>query len=245
MSRHDGHDAFLAALYDPQMQVPHGLTHPKSGDAKSRFAIYRNNVIYGLMQNLRDGFPLLLELLGDATFDELAAAYARAHPPRSPLMFAYGAGLPDFIDAFTPLAELPYAGDVARLDLAMRRASQAGDHVAIAADILSKTENAGARLNLAPTLTLLRSDWPIHELYLFLNEAIATPPDMRVAQDLLIYRRQSGGVSLELLPAGGVAFLAALQNHQPVVDAAHGHDAALVTDMLTRLYLAGLITKMD
>lgn len=239
------HNAFMAALYDPQAAVPHGLAHPQSGDAKSRFAIYRNNVVYGLMQNLRDGFPLLLDLLGDAAFDELAAAYARAHPPRDPLMYAYGAGLPDFIAAFAPLAELPYAGDVARLDLAMRRAAQAGDHVPIAADALSETQTAALRLSLAPCLTLLCSDWPVHELYLFLNEAITTPPDMRVAQDLLIYRQQSGGVSLELLPAGGAAFLAALQNHQPVADAAHGHDAALVTDMLTRLYLAGLITQMD
>lgn len=41
--------AFMAALFDPQGDVPDGLHHPQGGAAQARFAVYRNNVIYGLM----------------------------------------------------------------------------------------------------------------------------------------------------------------------------------------------------
>lgn len=228
------HGEFLAALFDPSLAAPGG----------ARFAVYRNNVIYGLMQNLRDGFPLLLELLGDARFDTVAAAYARAHPPQSPLMFAYGERLPDYIHDFAPLAELPYAGDVARLDVAMRQAAQAADHKAVAAEDLAQIGSADKCLELAPTLTLIKADWPLYDIYLYLNDAAPPPQDMRLAQLMMIYRMPTGGLALELLSPEAGRFLAALQGGQSLADAAAGIAADTLTDMLQRLALAGLITKI-
>ena len=236
---------FLAALYDPQAHVPPGLNHPQGGAAESRFAVYRNNVVYGLMQNLRDGFPLLHALLGDANFDALAGAFARAHPPTDPLMFAYGATLPDFISAEAALADMPYAADVARLELAMRAASHAADHEPMPPETLAATTSAALRPVLAPCLSVLTSDWPLHDLYLFLNEAVADAPDMSRAQNLMIYRQQAGGVVLEPLSSQAAGFLTALLDGQIIAEAAQGLDAACLSDTLQRLVLAGLITDMQ
>lgn len=238
------HGDFMAAVIDPQSQVPHQLNHPQGGSAAARFAVYRNNVIYGLMQNLRDGFGLLHTLLGDAAFDALAADFVRAHPPTDPLMFAYGADLPDFIADYAALAELPYARDIARLDLAMRDAAHAAELSPIAPEALAEAKSATLHLTLAPCLVVLTSHWPLHDLYLFLNEAVADAPDMHHAQDLLIYRQQAGGVVLELLSSSAAGFLASLKSGASIIDAAQGLDAETLSDMLQRLVLAGLITKI-
>lgn len=240
-----GHKEFLTALYDPQAHVPDALIHPQGGAAAARFAVYRNNVIYGLMQNLRDGFPLLHALLGDAAFDALAAAFARAHPPSDPLMFAYGAALPAFIADDAALADMPYAADVARLELAMRAASHATDHDPMPPEKLAAATSAALRLSLAPCLSVLSSDWPLHNLYLFLNEAVADAPDMSRAQNLLIYRQQAGGVVLEPLSSQAAGFLTALQTGRSIAAAAQGLDEATLSDTLQRLVLAGLITDMQ
>jgi hypothetical protein len=47
----------------------------------------------------------------------MAGAFARANPPRSPVMAHYGAGFAGFIEEFPPAAGLPYLADVARLEL--------------------------------------------------------------------------------------------------------------------------------
>lgn len=245
MSRHDGHDAFLEALYDPQTHVPPGLNHPQGGAAEARFAVYRNNVVYGLMQNLRDGFPLLHALLGDAAFDALAAAFARAHPPTDPLMFAYGAALPAFMTDHAELADVPYAVDVARLELAMREASHAAEHQPVPPEKLAAATSAAMRLTLAPCLSVIASDWPLHDLYLFLNEVIADAPDMSRAQHLMIYRQQAGGVVLEPLSSRAASFLTALQTGQSIANAAQGVDEKCLSDTLQRLVLAALITDMQ
>ena len=239
------HDAFLAALYDPQAYVPQGLNHPKGGAAEARFAVYRNNVIYGLMQNLRDGFPLLHALLGDAAFNALAAIFARMHPPTDPLMFAYGAALPDYIAGDAAFSEMPYAADVARLEWAMRSASHAAEPQSVPPEILASHTSAALRLTLAPCLSVLTSDWPVHDLYLFLSEIIDDAPDMSQAQSLMIYRQQAGGVVLELVSPGAAGFLAALQDGLSIADAAQGLDAATLSDALQRLILAELIIDIQ
>lgn len=239
-----GQAAFMAALFDPEKPAPAGLHHPQGGDAAARLAVYRNNVIYGLMQNLRAGFPLLLELLGDARFDEMADAFARAHPPSDPLMFAYGAALPDFVDAFAPLGAQPYAGDVARLELAMRGAADSAVHQAIDPSTVNPHAIADTIAVTAPTLHVLLSDWPLHELYLYLNGALQAAPDMGQGQALMIYRMASGGVTLELLPPDGAHFLLNMQAGMPLAQAATELAPDIVTDMLTRLLLAGLITDL-
>ena len=66
-----------------------------------RFAVYRNNVIVGLTQTLKDAYPAVHRIVGSEFFQALARAYVVGDLPRSPMLFDYGAGR-------TPLYETEY-----------------------------------------------------------------------------------------------------------------------------------------
>ncbi len=183
---------FRAALLDPERAVPDGLTDGDGRPTTRRFAVYRNNVTVALIEALRTGFPVIQKLLGDQNFDQLARLFARAHPPTSPMMMHYGADLPAFLDAFKPLAHIGYLADVARLELALRRAYHAADAVpldparlgALAPEDLMRTQ-----LHLTPSVQLLHSRWPIHDIWTY-NTFANAPKPHGIAQSVLITRTE-------------------------------------------------------
>jgi hypothetical protein len=227
----------------PEADVPNGLSVAK-GDVKSRFDIYRNNRVFSLMQNLRDGFPLLAKLLGDADFDTVAKAYAYAHPPRSPLMFAYGADLPDFMAAFeadfAPHHVPSYAAQVARLDAAFGQVACAADHMPPEAPLaLDDPQTQG--LNLAAGLVALAAPCPIYDLWTFLVERADPPTRLEAPQELMVYRLANYDTGIALLPHGGAAFIAALQAGETLLSAATHIDEAALSPLLTQLIQAELV----
>ena len=95
--------------------------------ARDAFAVHRDTVLGALCNALRLSFPTVDELVGGAFFDQAALAYVTEQPPRRARLSTYGAGFPDFLEAYPPALELAYLGDVARLDLAVRDALAAPD----------------------------------------------------------------------------------------------------------------------
>ncbi len=168
---------FRHAILDPNLAVPAGLTDGAGRPAGRRFGIYRNNVVASLCDALADGFPALHALMGADDFRGLALAYVRAAPPGSPLMMQFGTSLPDLLDGAPQIADRPWLADVARVDLAMRQSYHAADRdpldiaalSAIAADRLG-----AARFTLSPALRLVRSDWPIFDIWTAAHSAIQT-----------------------------------------------------------------------
>ncbi len=79
------HAAFAEALLDPAAPCPPGLTSWNGSDPAQRFAIYRNNVIVGLIDALADTYPVTEELVGEAFF----RAMAREHTGGSPLPLVF------------------------------------------------------------------------------------------------------------------------------------------------------------
>jgi hypothetical protein len=118
-------------------RCPPGLRTWNGSDPARRFAVYRNNVVVGLIDALADSFPVTRELVGDEFFRAMAREYVRGAPPGSPVLALYGAGFAGFIDAFAPVAGLPYLGDVARLEFLRVRSFHAADAPALAAPRLA------------------------------------------------------------------------------------------------------------
>jgi Putative DNA-binding domain len=89
--------AFAAALGEPSAPPP-ATTHGRMGapDAR-RFAVYRNNVVVGLIGALEARYPVSRRIAGDDLFRAIARAFVRAHKPRSPVMIAYGGEFPEFV----------------------------------------------------------------------------------------------------------------------------------------------------
>src|SRR5687768_8615978 len=100
--------AFAHALLDPVSPVPPDVVAPGGGDAARRFAVYRNNVVVGLVDALASRFPVVERVVGAEFLRAMARLYVAAEPPRSPLLFRYGDTFPAFVEGFPPAAALPW-----------------------------------------------------------------------------------------------------------------------------------------
>jgi hypothetical protein len=234
---------FAAALLDPGLPVPPGLTGPSGRPAGRRFAVYRNNVAVGLRRALEEGFPTVRAILGDDFFAAMVQVFLRAHPPASPRLWEYGADLPAFLADFPPAAHLGYLPDVARLDLAMRHSYHAADSVPLPAAALALPPDRlmAARVTLAPALRLIRSDWPLWSIWQFHHGG---PPPQPGGQDVAVFR-PAFDPEPACLPPGGGAFLQALAEGgtlaQAIDAAGPGHPLAeTLTLLVTRGALAAL-----
>lgn len=215
---------FRVALLDAAQGVPDGLLDGAGGPAGNRFSVYRNNVIVSLSDALRTAFPLLHKLLGGQTFDKLAAAYVRQHPPRSPLMMHYGVDMPAFLKDFAPLKHIGYLPDCARLDLALRHAYHAADTQPLDPATFQCPPDAlmTLKLSLAPAARMLRSAWPLFDIWRVNHETDAPRP-RAVPQDVLITRPEFDPTP-HLLPEGVTTWLEALESGQSFGTA---HETAL------------------
>lgn len=160
--------SFHSGLLKPSAPVPEGLTDGHNQPAGRRYGVYRNNVTVALREALADGFPAIVGLIGRENFDHVARAFLRQTPPCSPVMSQYGSAFPDFLASVEQLAHLPYLGDVARIDLAMRQSYHSADSTGIdpaALQALDEPTLLATRIDLAPSLRMIRSRWPIGAIW--------------------------------------------------------------------------------
>jgi hypothetical protein len=214
---------FAAGLRDPAAAVP-GSLRPQTGKLpKRRFNVYRNNVAVSLIEALKSTFPAVAQLVGEDFFRATARAYIDQEPPRSPLLFLYGASFGDFLDSFPPAASVPYLGDIARLEWARLSAYHAADRDALRIESLAALppELLGAlTFELHPSLVLISSRWPLFSIW-----AASTARDsedkvrMTQPEDLVVVRPDLD-VDTRLLPPGGYSFMKALLEGVPLGEAA-------------------------
>lgn len=204
-------DAFARALLDPAHTAPAGLTNPDGAPASKRFDVYRNNVAVSLTEALEVTFPVIRKLVGEANFRTLAAAFLRSHPPETPLLMQYGESLPGFLEGFEPVRSLPYLADVARLEIALVQSFHAADAAPlppVTLQNLPADRLMAARLILAPATRLVRSRWPVHQIWRYNTETGAAKPRGE-GENVLVTRPEFDPAATTLAPGGGT-FLAAL-----------------------------------
>lgn len=215
--------SFASALLDVPPTVPAEIARTDGADPRSRFEVYRNNVQSALASALSARFPATEQVVGTPFFRAMALAYARAHPPRSPLLLNYGDGMPAFVSAFPPAQALPYLADLMRLEVLRGRAYHAADcGVLDPARLASCPVEAieSLRLRLHPSAGWLSSPYPVLTVWR-MNSGLQplAPIADRGGEDVLVVRPHLT-LHVHALPQGTGAFLTALADGLPLGPAA-------------------------
>ena len=215
---------FAKALRDPAAGLPRGVISQSSEAPQKRFAVYRNNVVVGLLDTLEARFPAVREIVGEEFFRAAAKRFALAQPPTSPLMIFYGDAFPAFLAQFAPAREVPYLADVARLEAARARAYHAADAMPLAPATLSAIPPerlAELRFVLHPSLEIVASDYPIVTIWAMNSGKMELAPIEDWSGEDALVSRPGLDVEVRLLPPGAKIFLQSLAAREP-----HGVAAA-------------------
>jgi hypothetical protein len=152
------------AMLDPHRPVPGFVTRQTA----TRFAVYRNNHVSGLVDVLAETFPVVQALVGEEFFRAMAAAFVQVSPPASPVLAEYGSGFAAFIAFFPPAAPVAPLADMARLEWAMAECLNAADASSrVIGDLQSvpPDELPDLRFVLHPSARLVTSGYPIVSIW--------------------------------------------------------------------------------
>lgn len=228
--------AFHAALW--RSDAPEGITAVAQHEVAQRFAVYRNNVQHGLTRALGARFPVIEQLVGAAFFAAMARVFIAASPPAHPVLLRWGGAFPEFLDQFTPLAHLPWLGDVARLELARGRAYHAADATPVPTEALRVADLEQLELALHPSVALYSSRYPAVQIWQAHQADVPRSPLGAGPDHAVIARKPDFAVVVERIDPGTQAVLAALIAGAPLGRAASHADP---TAALTLLIRHGLI----
>ncbi len=204
---------FSRAILDPDIAVPSGLVGPDGRPDAKRFAVYRNNVVAGLIDVLRAAYPAVRRITGDDFFAAMARIHVAESPPESPVMLDYGRHFPAFVAGFPPAQGLSYLADVARIERAWLEACHAPEAAVAEAQSLAAVPPERIptlRLRLHPSLRIVRSDWPALTIWR-MNVADAEPAPVDLSRtEIALIARPGAEVEARAIPPDTACFLKAL-----------------------------------
>jgi hypothetical protein len=170
------------------------------GDSAPGLKVHRNTVIGGCCQALRLSYPTLDRVLGEAVFDELAAAFARAHPPAAPVLGLYGEQFADFVFERSSPEDRPLLGELARFDWLFERVAQCAPDEFVADAAL--TLEGDVQLHLATSLRLFTACHAVDEWRI----GTASVERFAIPQTLALWRR-ADGVAVQWLSSAAAGWL--------------------------------------
>jgi hypothetical protein len=205
----DASPSGTGAPASPDAADPAPLVVPGLGAAAlERLSIHRNTARSALLNALRLSFPVVQRLVGETFFEGAAQCFIDEAPggiPDSACLYDYGTEFAGFLESFPPAAELPYLGDVARLEWAVNRALHAPDAERLDAARIGSLlgGRADAHLVLHASIGLLSLRYPADTIWRALIEgddsALAAVDLASGPVWLLIERDEADGVQVERL----------------------------------------------
>lgn len=163
---------FQSALMadSPSPQTSHLETRLSPETPPSRFKIYQNNCIMGLIKALAGNYPVCERLVGGEFFCAMAEIFIRENPSTHFSLNDYGTGFSQFIQDFPPLSHLKYLPDVAKLEWMVHQLLLSPLASAPRWDIHTLQDVTPAQasellLKLSPHLKLIASAYPIDRIF--------------------------------------------------------------------------------
>ena len=206
---------FVEALLNASRPVPAGMVARTGEIVERRFNVYRNNVVVGLIETLKDAFPAVRNIVGDECFLAVARAYVTKHLPQTPVMHEYGTSFPDFLAQLEPLKDLPYLADVARLERAWLESYHSSDAPPIERSLLGAIPSSAlpeAIFVLHPSIRIVRSRHQVVRIWKANIETEASDTLLlnAKAEDAFVIR-PTVAVEVRVLPPGAALFIEALK----------------------------------
>lgn len=141
--------------------------------ADERVQIYRNNFIISLSEVLQASYPMVLALVGEECFTQLARQHVLDHPLTSGDVSHYGEHFSHTINKFPAVIKAaPYITDVAEFEWQMDKAQQLHDNMtieeasmplALLSDI-PENKHADIQLHLQPGVLPFQSEFAVFSL---------------------------------------------------------------------------------
>lgn len=198
-------NAFVDALYGADSPDIAKLTEQPG------FLVYRNTVLKGASDALLANFPTVERLVGMEWFRAAASIHIHQSPPTDARLLYYGADFPDFLDGFEHAQQLPYLGNVARLDRLWNEVHSETDELGI--DLTSfagLTPEAMGRIRLKPRAAarwLWFPEQPAYTIWRINRDQLEMPEDLDWVGEGALLVRTTGRVDWQALSVGGCAFL--------------------------------------
>jgi hypothetical protein len=160
MSLEQAQKEFIRYVYTPkvppdqQQRVRDLFLSGDKPDPGNGMKVYRSNLIFGMLQALKDTYPFCLALLGENNFNFLGREYIYGHPSTHPDLTQYGESLGGFLSGRPEINPWPFIADVAKLEWALDRAFYAPGEAGLS---LADIHDSGAAFRLKSSVTLLES----------------------------------------------------------------------------------------
>ena len=184
--------------------------------APERLGVYSSGYLIRLTEVLESDFKALHKILGEEAFSQMAVEYLKAYPSRYTNIGEIGRDLSRFLETYTATQTKPLLPALASLEWDVCESFVASDLPPFdfsKIQSLSEDEWSGARFKLDTSVKLIRSDWPIFEIWKSVDEESEIPDLSKKSgkEWLLIQRDFDGEVQVTSLD---VAAFEALQHLQ-------------------------------
>jgi hypothetical protein len=214
--------------------------------AGERLAVYRHNLFSNWRAALQDTYPVVERLVGPAFFGEAARRYALARPSASGDLHHFGEHFAEFLAHYPHARDLPYLGDVARLEWAWHASFHAADAPGIDLEALARVapgDQGAIRFRLHPAVRLVDSVFPILAIWEANQPERDGTPDRLAGVDTVIVHRPGLEVQVGLLERTLWRFLRAIELGDPLEAAAEraGFGDAEELGMALRQFVAGRV----
>src|ERR1700722_13792177 len=155
---------FIRFVYSPkvsdeqQRRVRDLFLSQDKPDPGNGMKVYRGNLLFGMIQALKDTYPFCLALLGENNFNFLCREYIYSHPSTHPDLTRYGESLGEFLSGRPEVGAWPFLAEVAKLEWARDRAFYAAPEPTLS---LAAIQDKGDAFRLKSSVTVIESRYEI------------------------------------------------------------------------------------
>lgn len=217
-----------------------------------RFSVYRNNVYHSLTVALSDAYPVVKRLVGDDFFFAMARTYLDngGFPVHAPL-YDFGKSFPDFIADFAPAENLPWLGDVGRIEHTWLQAYHGADAEGNMMNLEALSSGDAGRISCLrvvfhPSLCTERLSWGVFEVWEARGDEEVAGMKVEAQENFVVAARgMDGNVRVGSFSGDVFDFFERLRDGKGVIAAAGDVDISVIGEVLSGLIRLGAVIGVE